>query len=33
MDFDLSEAQIKLKRSVRDFLEKEIAPIASQRDG
>jgi len=32
VDFDLSEEQIMLKRSVRDFLEKEIAPIAGERD-
>ena len=32
MEFDLSEDQIMLKRAVRDFLEKEIAPIVDERD-
>jgi len=32
MDFDLSEEQKMLKRNVRDFLDREIAPIAGERD-
>jgi alkylation response protein AidB-like acyl-CoA dehydrogenase len=32
MDFDLTEEQKMLKTNVRDFLEKEIAPIADERD-
>ena len=32
MDFDFTEEQKMLKRNVRDFLDKEIAPIADERD-
>ncbi|MFQ5925662.1 MAG: acyl-CoA dehydrogenase family protein, partial [Dehalococcoidia bacterium] len=32
MDFDLTEEQKMLQRNVRDFLRKEIAPIADERD-
>lgn len=32
MDFEFTEAQKELKNEVREFLEKEIAPIANERD-
>jgi len=32
MDFSMTKEQVMLKKSVREFLDKEIAPIVSERD-